>query len=98
MCAGDKIYFQPLISAFHAPNTLQFGHPRKNIFLADNEINWLPKEKKGLVKEVRNCAACLSSGGNIELQIPSKEKNKSSTESGEETHLETSGKQHNLSV
>ena len=54
MCAGDKIYFQPLISAFHALNTLQFGHPRKNKFLADSEINWLPKEKKGLVKEVRN--------------------------------------------
>ena len=72
---------------------LHFGHAGSSKMLAEARIFWWPNINKEIEDRTKNCVACMSSGKNLNYQIPKKETGKLKTlsEPGQEIQIDFSG-------
>ena len=54
-------------------DTLHFGHAGATKMTAEAKIFWWPNMQKEIEDKAKNCVACMSSGKNLQYQLPKNE-------------------------
>ena len=76
---------------------LHFGHSGITKMMSEAKIFWWPGMKKDIENKVQDCTACLTSGKNLEYQLPKKQYGKLEklSEPGHKIQIDFTGKLHN---
>ena len=76
---------------------LHFGNAGTTKMLSGAKIFWWPEMRKDIEQKVKDCTACLSTGKNLNYQIPINQHGKLEklTEPGQEPQTDFTGKLHN---